>query len=248
MSNSLITFVLSAIFLLAGCASSNKKPLDEMDNESLYRMAKQAQQSGFSETARQLYEKNLKQYNHQNSRFALFWLYRDMGKKQQASKLLHTDKWKDKTQKNCALAIEEMDKQHWENAYSQLNQLNLDAPELRRCELAKAVLLDKMHAHSQAQAIYLKLLQEKPDQFSARYNLALSFLADKQADKVPELFKQQCASPSQAGCTSSIKQLMALSYGLQNKPKLARRWLSSNLNEEQIQQQLALYKSLRDKQ
>lgn len=238
-------YLILILSLLVSCSHSPTKPQVAHDGQSLYRMAEQAEQSGFIDTARKLHEKNLHDNQHQDSLFALFWLYRDMSKKAQAQDLLNTHKWQNVVHKQCAQAVQAMDNQQWQQAYKTLKQLDLTKLKLKRCRQAKAVLLDKMHQPKQAQAIYLSLLQQEPKRFSLRYNLALSFIASKQADKVPELFAQECSNPSHSRCSQSMRQIMALSYGLQNQPDMARRYLKTHLNEAQIQAQLALYQKLR---
>ncbi len=238
-------YFILIILLLSGCSSMHKKSEPTYDEQSLYRMAQKAEQSGFKDTARTLYEKNLTQYNHQDSRFALFWLYRDLGKKEQLYTVLETQKWQNKVQKQCATAILAMDKKQWQKAYQQLNTLNLDKPNMLPCLQAKAVLLDKMHKPQQAQKLYLRLLQQDPKNFSLRYNLALSLISSKQAYKVPELFANECPNPTQKSCTKNMRQIIALAYGLDNQPEMARRYLKTGLNEKQIKGQLELYQKLR---
>jgi len=130
----------------------------------------------------------------------------------------------------------------WLNTSPELNSQSLQ-PQFNHCYSLQAHLLTLRGQPDLAQQLYQRLLLGDPEHWPYRYNLALSYLLKQQSDKAQALLLPGC---QQSTCALPLRQLLALSYGLQNDQQQALKWLSP-LSPAEQQQQLDIYQQLRER-
>lgn len=118
------------------------------------------------------------------------------------------------------------------------------APGLAKALSGKAVALDLMGQHVQAQEIYRQVLAQSPDNIAATNNLALSLGLTGAYEEAIQLLLSLVSQPT---ATARHRQNLALIYGLQGDLTQAAAFARRDLPEEQVQKNLAIYPMLREK-
>lgn len=125
---------------------------------------------------------------------------------------------------------------HWLNQAPALDNTSIQ-PSLRHCYPLQARLLNQRGQQQQAHRLYQRLLLSDPEYWPHRYNLALSYVLQHKNTQAQALLLPGC---SQGDCPLPLRQLLALSYGLQDQRQQTLKWMEP-LRPAQQQRQLAAY-------
>lgn len=109
---------------------------------------------------------------------------------------------------------------------------------------ARAVALDYLGRHKDAQQFYAQALLVAPNSAMLRNNMALSHIFSEQYDEAIKLLQPLSASPQSS---PTIRQNLALAYGMKGERERALNLLKRDLSEEKAQQNLAFYEHYRSK-
>lgn len=134
---------------------------------------------------------------------------------------------------NALLATGRLDE-----AAKQFKSLIAKAPEDPKTYNGLGIAYDLQGKHDEAQLNYGMGLEVAPKNIGLKNNLAVSFALAHDYATAIELLRGMPDNPK-------TRQNMALVYGLENKPKLAAKMASEDLDEQAVQNNLAYYAWLR---
>jgi Flp pilus assembly protein TadD len=103
----------------------------------------------------------------------------------------------------------------------------------------KAVAFDSAGNHVAAQEIYQTALLHAPDSAAIKNNLALSMVLNDQFDEAIALLEPLVVQPD---ATATMRQNLALAYGMKGDDKRARELNSKDVTPQQAEENLQFYK------
>jgi len=106
----------------------------------------------------------------------------------------------------------------------------------------KAVALDSMSRHSDAQEVYSLALNYYPTNFILRSNFALSLSISGQPEKGIPMLQELVRDPS---ASEIARGNLALAYGIAGRDADARTTLMLDMKPEQVSENLRVYSSIR---
>ena len=107
----------------------------------------------------------------------------------------------------------------------------------------KAVALDQLGQHAEAQSIYLKLLDQDPSNLKVRSNYGLSLALEGRSAHASDVLASLSAAPD---AEPRIRQNLALAYGLAGNDGQAAHIARQDLDEDAVQNNLRYFARLRN--
>ena len=102
----------------------------------------------------------------------------------------------------------------------------------------KAIALDHSGDHAGAQELYRKALALSPDSLLTQNNLAMSMILNGQIDDAIALLE---TLNKRKDANATVRQNLALAYGLKGNPARARELNLQDVSPEQAEQNLQFY-------
>ncbi len=107
--------------------------------------------------------------------------------------------------------------------------------------LVKGAILDQSGDNADARAIYQQALLTSPNQPALEANLGLSFAMTNNLDQAEAHLRKAVSMP---GCTSQIRQNLALVIGLQGRFDEARQMFAAELPDDQVEANMNYIRAL----
>lgn len=135
-------------------------------------------------------------------------------------------------------AIAEADAETALESYTQALEQSPGHPDLLN---GKAIALDMLGRHAEAQPLYRQALNSQPTENDyLRSNLALSYLMSGEYDtaisELESIENIRDAAPV-------LRQNLALAYGLKGNTKKARLWGGKDIDRQKLEQNIAFYRA-----
>ena len=116
-------------------------------------------------------------------------------------------------------------------------------PEDARAQNGLGVALDRVGRHKEAREAYQAGAELSPDDLGLRNNIAFSHLLSGDFDQAIEILEDMADDPL---ASPRNRQNLALAYGLAGEDEKARVMARRDLNEPQVENNLAYYEGLRN--
>lgn len=231
-----------ALLMACGPQVSDDAPITEREM-SLMHLAQNMYKNGDIAEAIRLYERAIdKSGNRVQAHMALADIYNQMDKFDKATEVLLRAK---KRQKNhelvnlglAKLAVKDNDPEKAIDYFDDGLKSNKDNIDLLN---GKAVALDMIGEHKQAQLIYYRVidLNDKDSDF-VQSNLAMSYIMNGEYDDAIAMLK----AIGDMEKSPVMRQNLALAYGLKGNMKLARKWGLKDLTKKEFQENLDFYRN-----
>jgi len=236
----------AAILTISGCAAINDEFGQGNGAPSSLRLADSAAAQGDYETAATLYRKEFS--SNPESVDALVGLgrsYRNLGQTRRGESALREalSRRGDDPDILLELGRTQLAAGRAEVALNTLQRARAEAPRDLRIITARGIALDHLSRHGEAQIEYQKGLKIDPTDFALLSNLGLS----RGLSGAPEAGIQilrELVRDNQA--TARTRGNLALLYGLAGREREARATLSVDLEDREIEENIAYYRKLRD--
>jgi len=239
--------LLAAFSALAACASVNKPMATQQSvvaNETLS-LAQAAASSGAYEKAAELFERVLQTNpNDVDALHGAGLAYARMDQNSRAESVLAraADLAPRNVEVRNALGRVHLALTNREAALADFNKgLSLDGRNVSAFT-GKAVTLDSMSRHSEAQAVYAKALTYYPANYILRSNYALSLAISGQLDRGIPMLQELISDPSAA---EIARGNLALAYGLAGRDGDARTTLMLDMSAADAAENIRIYNGLR---
>lgn len=244
MYKTLVLFLLT----LASCAPQpgQDAPLSEREANMLH-LAQTMQTGGDTQGAIELYLRVINQSEHQvQAHLALADLYTQlkMPDKAEAILLAAKERQLENPTVNLRLAKMEVAGGDPQKALVYFDDGLKQAADNIDLLNGKAVALDMLMRHDEAQALYLKILKQPGENLDfVQNNLAMSYIMTGDYDAAI----RQMESISGMSEKQVIRQNLALAYGLKGNMVKAREWGLKDLTLDEIEENIAFYRAYTEK-
>jgi Flp pilus assembly protein TadD len=239
---SMRTLPILALMLLAACQpqDASDAALNEQDKAGL-QAAEAARQSGDLAKAGKLYEQLAARDDSSAAVYiAMASNYRRMGKPQEAAATLRKAQTRypgdPKLLSQLGYALIAAKKP--EEAVLVFDELIAMQPDNASAYNGKAVAFDHAGNHVAAQEIYQKALSLAPSSTAIRNNQALSLILSDEIDEAIARLEPLTRSSS---ATATMRQNLALAYGLKGNRERARELNLKDVSEQQANENLRFY-------
>jgi Flp pilus assembly protein TadD len=234
------------VLTISGCATLNEQLGQGSSAPSSMRLADSAAAQGDHETAATLYRQEFTA--NPDSIDALLGLgrsYRNLGQTQRGEQALREalSRRGDDPDILLELGRTQLAAGRSDAALETLQRAQAAAPRDLRIITAHGIALDHLSRHAEAQVEYNKGLRIDPTDFALLSNLALSRGLSGAPEEGIQILRE-LVRDSEA--TARTRGNLALLYGISGREREARATLSVDLDEAQIDENIAYYRNLRE--
>lgn len=241
------TIAMVAALAVSGCAANSDRFNLVSAKPSSLRLADSAAAQGDHETAATLYRREFSE--NPDSIEALVGLgrsYRNLGQTRRGEQALREALSRRENDADILLELgrTQLADGRPVEALETLKHAQVEAPRDLRIITARGIALDQLGRHDAAQSAYRQGLKIDPTDFALLSNLALSQglsgAPEAGIEILRELVRDSAATPRTRGN-------LALLYGLAGRERAARATLAVDLDEAQIEENIAYYRELRER-
>ena len=240
------SLAICVVAALAGCSGVTDGFGGREDEPPSLRLADRAADQGDFETAATLYRREFA--DNPDSVEALVGLgrsYRNLGQANRGEQALREAITRDGDDPRVLLELgrAQLAGNRTREAIDTLERAQELAPRDLRIITARGIALDRLSRHEDAQSVYRQGLRIDPTDFALLSNLALSRGLSGAPEEGIRILRELVRDGE---ADARTRGNLALLYGLSGQEREARATLAGDLNDEEISENIAYYRELRE--